>query len=85
MARWMLGVLLWPAVACGAGTQEAFDVEDGGTTWDFGVRWEDHGGQVQTVSFAVPRDSVDADRTERTWFPRREFNGYVVRQVRAYH
>jgi hypothetical protein len=83
----MVGLVigLWPVVALGAGTQKAFDVADGGETWDFDVRWKDHAGAVQEVSFAVPRGSVDADRTERTWFPRREFNEYVVRQVRAYN
>jgi len=84
MVRWLWAGLLWPSLALGAGTQKGFDVQEGANTWDFDMRWKDHGGTVREVAFSVPRDSVDADRTERTWFPRREFNEYVVKAVRAY-
>ncbi len=77
----LLGAL---PLAAFAGEQKSFDVQEKGNNWAFDVRWKDHAGTTQEVAFKVPRDAVDADRSERTWFPRREFNEAVAKEVRVY-
>ena len=79
-----VGLLLAVPADSWAGAQKRFDVAEAGDQWSFDIRWVDHTGKPVDVHFDVPVDAVDADRDERTWFPRREFNEDVAKAVRAY-
>jgi hypothetical protein len=73
----------WLAFA-GPSAQSAFDVERENDVWAFDVRWRGARGGEQAVDFVLPAAAVDADREELTWFPRKEYNDFVVREVRSW-
>ncbi len=64
--------------------QNKFEIDKGGGTWAFDVRWADADSERHRAQFELPAAEVKADLDEPLRFQTADANQYIVREVRRW-
>ena len=81
---WIFFLLFSVAIAGPKSAQTTFERSQTAAAVQFDYAWKDASGKKRKLTFALPKDGVDADREEVTWMQRKLLYEHVAKEVRAF-